>query len=155
MRSHMRIVVGGGAVGASCLWHLTRAGVGDCVLVEKDELGWEMHLASSDLAVVYDAVHDAGSELGLVDFGSFALNAMRLEKGWHAWGADICVTAVGFLSIPFLPATIERPASDRRTSSAPGSSSTPFEPDPRAANPGALHSVVQGDAPSVRNWFIA
>ena len=39
MRSHARVVViGGGAVGASCLWHLTRAGVSDCVLIEKDEL---------------------------------------------------------------------------------------------------------------------
>ena len=39
MRSHARVVViGGGAVGASCLWHLTRAGAGDCLLVEKDEL---------------------------------------------------------------------------------------------------------------------
>ena len=53
------------------------------------ELGWELHLASSDLAAVYDALHAAGIDLGLVDFGSYALNAMRLEKGWHAWGADI------------------------------------------------------------------
>ena len=53
------------------------------------ELGWELHLASSDLHAVYDAVNEAGSDLGLVDFGSLALNAMRLEKGWHAWGADI------------------------------------------------------------------
>ena len=53
------------------------------------ELGWELHLASSDLHAVYDAILDAGGDLGLVDFGSRALNAMRLEKGWHAWGADI------------------------------------------------------------------
>ena len=53
------------------------------------ELGWELHVASSDLTAVYDAVHDAGGDLGLVDFGSWVLNAMRLEKGWHAWGADI------------------------------------------------------------------
>ena len=53
------------------------------------ELGWELHLASSDLAAVYDALRAAGGDLGLVDFGSFALNAMRLEKGWHAWGVDI------------------------------------------------------------------
>ena len=39
MRSHARVVViGGGAVGASCLYHLAEAGVGDCVLIEKDEL---------------------------------------------------------------------------------------------------------------------
>ena len=53
------------------------------------ELGWELHLASSDLAAVYDALRAAGGDPGLADFGSYALNAMRLEKGWHAWGADI------------------------------------------------------------------
>ena len=53
------------------------------------ELGWELHLASSDLSAVYGAIREAGGDLGLVEFGSLALNAMRLEKGWHAWGADI------------------------------------------------------------------
>lgn len=52
------------------------------------ELGWELHLASTDLATVYAAICDAGEGLGLVDFGSYALNAMRLEKGYHGWGAD-------------------------------------------------------------------
>ena len=53
------------------------------------ELGWELHLASSGLAGLYHALWAAGSDLGLVDFGSYALNSMRLEKGYHAWGADI------------------------------------------------------------------
>ncbi len=52
------------------------------------ELGWELHVASADLATVYEGIWDAGSAFGLVDFGSYALNAMRLEKGYHAWGAD-------------------------------------------------------------------
>jgi dimethylglycine dehydrogenase len=52
------------------------------------ELGWELHLASSGLAALYDAICDAGADLGLMDFGSYALNAMRLEKGYHGWGAD-------------------------------------------------------------------
>ncbi|MGB7302988.1 MAG: FAD-dependent oxidoreductase [Burkholderiaceae bacterium] len=32
------VIIGGGVVGASCLFHLTRAGWADCVLLEKDEL---------------------------------------------------------------------------------------------------------------------
>lgn len=52
------------------------------------ELGWELHLASSDLTAVYQAICAAGADLGLIDFGSYALNALRLEKGYHAWGAD-------------------------------------------------------------------
>ena len=52
------------------------------------ELGWELHLASADLETVYRALWEVGSDLGLADFGSYALNSMRLEKGYHAWGAD-------------------------------------------------------------------
>ena len=32
------VIIGGGAVGASCLYHLTCAGINDCLLIEKDEL---------------------------------------------------------------------------------------------------------------------
>jgi dimethylglycine dehydrogenase len=52
------------------------------------ELGWELHVPSDDLSDLYDAIWIAGEPLGLVDFGSYALNAMRLEKGYHGWGAD-------------------------------------------------------------------
>ena len=32
------VIIGGGAVGASCLYHLAKAGWSDCVLLEKNEL---------------------------------------------------------------------------------------------------------------------
>ena len=53
------------------------------------ELGWELHLASADLKAVHDALRYSGRDLGLVDFGSWALDSLRLEKGYHAWGLDI------------------------------------------------------------------
>lgn len=52
------------------------------------ELGWELHMASADLDTVYDAVMKNVSAVGGCQFGSFALNAMRMEKGYHGWGAD-------------------------------------------------------------------
>ncbi|MEM9629597.1 MAG: FAD-dependent oxidoreductase [Pseudomonadota bacterium] len=52
------------------------------------ELGWELHLASADLVTVYQAIMAAGEAFGACNFGSYALNAMRVEKGYHAWGAD-------------------------------------------------------------------
>ncbi len=52
------------------------------------ELGWELHVTSADLPMLYDAICTVGADLGLVDFGSYALNAMRIEKGYHGWGAD-------------------------------------------------------------------
>ncbi|MEM7045557.1 MAG: FAD-dependent oxidoreductase, partial [Pseudomonadota bacterium] len=52
------------------------------------ELGWELHVRSADLEKLYAAIAKAGAPLGLRDFGSYALNVMRIEKGYHAWGAD-------------------------------------------------------------------
>ena len=52
------------------------------------ELGWELHLRSDDLVTLYDKLCVHGAAFGLMDFGSYALNAMRIEKGYHAWGAD-------------------------------------------------------------------
>lgn len=53
------------------------------------ELGFELHMPSSDLPRVYEALVSAGEPLGLADFGSWAMDAMRVEKAYHAWGADI------------------------------------------------------------------
>ncbi|GAB5471105.1 MAG: FAD-dependent oxidoreductase [Rhodospirillales bacterium] len=53
------------------------------------ELGWELHLASENLVRLYEAVWQAGQDQGIANFGSYALNAMRIEKGYHGWGADI------------------------------------------------------------------
>ncbi len=53
------------------------------------ELGWELHHRLEDQAAIYEQIVLAGRELGLVDFGYRALDAMRLEKGYRLWGADI------------------------------------------------------------------
>lgn len=52
------------------------------------ELGWELHVASEHLSTLYRAVWQAGVAHGICNFGSYALNAMRIEKGYHGWGAD-------------------------------------------------------------------
>jgi dimethylglycine dehydrogenase len=52
------------------------------------ELGWELHLASQHLEVVYDAIMQGVRAAGGCQFGSYALNAMRIEKGYHGWGSD-------------------------------------------------------------------
>jgi len=38
---------------------------------------------------VYDALMDAGRPLGATNAGHYAINSLRLEKGYRAWGADI------------------------------------------------------------------
>ena len=53
------------------------------------ELGWELHSKLKDTSVIYDAVIAAGKPMGLKPFGMFALNALRLEKGYRAWKGDL------------------------------------------------------------------
>ena len=60
------------------------------------ELGWELHMRSADLVAVYEAIMAAGVDSGIVEFGSYALNAMRLEKGYHAWGVDFGIEYTTF-----------------------------------------------------------
>lgn len=60
------------------------------------ELGWELHMRSADLVAVYEAIMAEGADSGIVEFGSYALNAMRLEKGYHAWGVDFGIEYTTF-----------------------------------------------------------
>jgi 4-methylaminobutanoate oxidase (formaldehyde-forming) len=53
------------------------------------ELGWELHIPVEFAASVYDALHEAGATHGLRDAGYRAIETLRLEKGYRAWGSDI------------------------------------------------------------------
>ena len=53
------------------------------------EFGWELHVAMADLPALHEALCTAGAAVGLAPFGAYAMNSMRLEKGYRAWGADL------------------------------------------------------------------
>ncbi|MCF1708852.1 FAD-dependent oxidoreductase [Tabrizicola sp. J26] len=53
------------------------------------ELGWELHIPTEFAVTVYEALVAAGAPLGLVNAGYRAIETLRLEKGYRAWGADI------------------------------------------------------------------
>jgi len=53
------------------------------------ELGWELHSRVEDTLAVFDAVWAAGRKFGLKPFGMFALDSLRLEKGYRAWKGDL------------------------------------------------------------------
>jgi dimethylglycine dehydrogenase len=53
------------------------------------ELGWELHVDLDRFGDLYRAVSEAGQSLGHRPFGIYAVNAMRLEKGYRGWGADL------------------------------------------------------------------
>ncbi|MGI9356006.1 MAG: FAD-dependent oxidoreductase [Rhizobiaceae bacterium] len=50
------------------------------------ELGWEFHGPEESMLAVYDALWAAGQPHGIADYGSFAMNAMRMEKGFKGAG---------------------------------------------------------------------
>jgi len=50
------------------------------------ELGWELHMPNAAMVDVYTALWAAGEKHGIVDYGSFAMNVMRMEKGFKGAG---------------------------------------------------------------------
>ncbi|XP_042241265.1 dimethylglycine dehydrogenase, mitochondrial-like isoform X2 [Homarus americanus] len=53
------------------------------------ELGWELYHPRSETGHLYEALLDHGREFGVGDFGTLALNVLRLEKGFKMWGAEM------------------------------------------------------------------
>ena len=53
------------------------------------ELGWELYVPTDGAGAVYDALMNHGTDLGLRDAGYYALESLRLEKGYRAWGREL------------------------------------------------------------------
>ena len=53
------------------------------------ELGYELYVPTEQALVVHDALVEAGTDLGLVPAGYSAIEAMRLEKGYRAFGREL------------------------------------------------------------------
>ncbi len=49
------------------------------------ELGWEVHAENAEIPTIYQAILDAGAK----PFGMYALNSLRIEKGYRAWKGDL------------------------------------------------------------------
>jgi 4-methylaminobutanoate oxidase (formaldehyde-forming) len=53
------------------------------------ELGFELHIPVEFAASVYEALMEGGEPHGIANAGYRAIESLRLEKGYRAWGADI------------------------------------------------------------------
>ena len=53
------------------------------------ELGWELMVPWDATAAVYEAVRSAGEALGLAEAGYHAIESLRLEKGYRAFGREL------------------------------------------------------------------
>ncbi|MGL4234610.1 aminomethyltransferase family protein, partial [Tabrizicola sp.] len=53
------------------------------------ELGWELYVSSDQTAHVFEALEEAGADLGLKLCGLHTLDSCRIEKAYRHWGHDI------------------------------------------------------------------
>jgi len=53
------------------------------------ELGWELYVPAEFAVGVYELLVAAGAEFGLVNAGYYAIESMRLEKGYRAFGKEL------------------------------------------------------------------
>jgi len=53
------------------------------------ELGWELYVPSDHASGVHEALLQAGSDLGVMHGGYYAIDSLRLEKGYRAFPRDI------------------------------------------------------------------
>ena len=53
------------------------------------ELGWELHAANDQLVALYHAIWKAGEQYRIRDFGIYAVDSLRLDKGYRGWKQDL------------------------------------------------------------------
>jgi len=53
------------------------------------ELGWELHVPMAAMPQVFDALMAAGAPHGIRLFGTYAMNALRMEKAYRGWGSEL------------------------------------------------------------------
>ncbi|MEH7826703.1 GcvT family protein [Gemmobacter denitrificans] len=53
------------------------------------ELGWELYVSTDQTAHVFEALEEAGADLGMKLCGLHTLDSCRIEKAYRHWGHDI------------------------------------------------------------------
>ena len=66
------------------------------------ELGWELHVPMAQMPKVFDALMAAGKPHGIRLFGTYAMNALRIEKSYRGWGSELTA------EIDMIEASMER-----------------------------------------------
>jgi dimethylglycine dehydrogenase len=53
------------------------------------ELGWELHPKIGSMTALYEALWERGRAFGIANYGLYAVNSMRVEKGYKAWSTEL------------------------------------------------------------------
>jgi dimethylglycine dehydrogenase len=62
------------------------------------ELGWELHHPIEYQNHIFDALMDAGADLGLKPFGIRAMDSMRIEKSYRLIGTELSIEYAAYES---------------------------------------------------------
>ncbi len=60
-----------------------------CRMTYVGELGWELYVPVEFAVGVYEEICAAGGDLGLKHAGYYAIDSLRIEKGFRAWGHEL------------------------------------------------------------------
>ena len=53
------------------------------------ELGWELHHPIKYMESLYDTICEVGKKENIINFGTYAVNSMRMEKAYRGWGSEL------------------------------------------------------------------
>ena len=53
------------------------------------ELGWELHHPMNQMESLYDSIHEVGKKQNIINFGTYAVNSLRMEKAYRGWGSEL------------------------------------------------------------------
>jgi 4-methylaminobutanoate oxidase (formaldehyde-forming) len=83
--------LGAGAFPFATMQEITigRAPVRAARMTYVGELGWELYVPVEFGAGLYDALRETGKDLGVADAGYYAIDSLRMEKAYRAWGREL------------------------------------------------------------------
>jgi len=53
------------------------------------ELGWELHHPMSQMETLYNSIYEVGKNENIINFGTYAVNSLRMEKAYRGWGSEL------------------------------------------------------------------
>jgi dimethylglycine dehydrogenase len=116
------------------------------------ELGWELHVPAEHVLSVYDLIWQAGEDLGIADFGLYAMDSLRLEKGYRGWKGDMTTEYTPFMASLDRFVKLDKPggfigqeALKREFAAGPKERFVPLIVDADDADAPAVSMVLQGN----------
>jgi dimethylglycine dehydrogenase len=117
------------------------------------ELGWELHVPMQKMAEVYHSVWAEGVAHGIADFGLYAMDSLRLEKGYRGWKGDLTRDYSPFTASLDRFVVLDKPggfigqgALQREAAAGPKERFVPLIVDAADADAAAVSIVFHGDA---------